>query len=59
MNFVLKNWKTSATGIIGAVPQIVTGVQTKNWGLLISGIATVLMGLFAKDGDVTGGTIIQ
>jgi hypothetical protein len=54
MSFIFKNWKTSTTGIIGAIPQIATGIQTKNWSLVISGVATILMGLCAKDGDVTG-----
>lgn len=55
----MKNWRTTVTGIAAAAPQIAEGVATKNWSLLVSGIATLLMGIFAKDSNVTGGTVIQ
>jgi len=49
-----KNWKTSILGIIGAAPQIITSIDTHNNTTLITGICTLLMGLFAKDYDVSG-----
>lgn len=59
MSFFLTNWKTSAVGVIGAIPQIVEGIQTKNWAQVATGICTLLLGLFAKDQNVTGGTVVQ
>ena len=59
MNFFAKNWKTSAVGVIGAIPQIVEGIQSKNWSQVATGICTLLLGLFAKDNNVTGGSIVQ
>lgn len=56
---MLVNWRTSAIGVIGAIPQIVEGITSKNWAMLATGICTLLMGLCAKDSNVTGGTVIQ
>lgn len=56
---MITNWKTSAAGAIGGIPQIVEGISTKNWTILASGICTLLMGLCAKDSQVTGGSIQQ
>ena len=50
----MKNWKTSVVGAAAALPQVIEGATTKNWSMLITGIATLLLGLFAKDSNVTG-----
>lgn len=58
---VLINWLTSIAGTVAGVPQIIEGwtSQPKNWGKIITGIATVIIGLSAKDSNVTGGTVKQ
>lgn len=43
------NLKTTIFGAVAGVPQIVQGVESKNYALLITGIATLLLGLVAKD----------
>ena len=49
----IKNWLTTVFGGVAGIPQIVEAVSTKpiNWQLLITGIATLLLGIFAKDAD--------
>lgn len=50
---IFKSWKTSSVGLVGSIPQLMTAFQTGDKGALITGIATLLMGLLAKDHDVT------
>lgn len=57
---VMKNWKTTVTAIVGAIAYVVNAV----FGLAIPSDAIVattvfLIGLFAKDSNVTGGTTQQ
>lgn len=56
----MKNWKTTASGALGALgilfPAI--GLPTE-LGQAVSVIGLFLMGLFAKDSNVTGGTVNQ
>lgn len=54
MNNFSNNWKTTATGIVAGLPQVVNGVQSENWTSVITGICTILLGIFAKDHNVTG-----
>ena len=55
----MKNWKTSLAGAIGGLPQIIQGIIAKDWAAVGSGVALMIVGFFAKDNDVTGGTIQQ
>lgn len=61
MKNLLKNWKTSAAGILGFVmtagPQIQACLvgQPCNWKQIGLGIALGALGIGAKDHDVTGG----
>lgn len=56
---MFKNWKTSLGGCVTAVPQIIEGITTHNWMLVLTGIGSLLLGLTAKDSNVTGGTVKQ
>ncbi len=55
------NWKTTVTGIIGF---ILAGCTAKGWvtaeqaAAILAAIVGIL-GVLAKDGDVTGGTRVQ
>lgn len=48
---IIKNFKTSILGSIAGVPQIISGLSTKNYVEVFTGIATLLMGLAAKDAE--------
>lgn len=57
---IMKNWKTTVSGIIGGLAFIINSV----FGLQIPAEAILattifLIGLFAKDSNVTGGTTAQ
>lgn len=59
----MNNWKTTASGVIAALPQIailfgIGGVPVEVWNG-ISAIGLFLIGLLAKDNNVTGGTVNQ
>ena len=56
----LKNWKTTASGILSALGQLapLVGIPPEI-GHAISTLGLFLMGLYAKDGNVTGGTVAQ
>jgi len=56
----MKNWKTTAAGLFGAAGQVLPffGVPAEV-GQAISVIGLFLIGLFAKDSNVTGGTVSQ
>jgi hypothetical protein len=58
---IFTNWLTSILGTVAGVPQIIAGITSKpiNWQLVITGIGTFVMGLAAKDANVTGGTVKQ
>jgi len=55
------NWATSLLGASAGGVLILDGYtsQPKDWGKIISGILTILLGLFAKDSNVTGGDVKQ
>jgi len=55
----MKNWKTSLLGSLAGLPMIIEGAISKDWGKVITGVAAILLGLFAKDANVTGGTVQQ
>ena len=50
----MKNWKTSVLGAVGGLPMIIQGVINQDWAMVITGVASVLLGFFAKDSNVTG-----
>ena len=64
---MMKNWRTTASGVLAALPQMlgillpVIGVAVPPVGVLngVSALGLFLIGLFAKDSNVTGGTITQ
>ena len=51
----MKSWKTTVAGIIGGLPQILNGIIANDWGSVGAGLALIVVGLFAKDHDVSGG----
>jgi hypothetical protein len=57
----LVNWATSLLGSSAGGVLIIDGYtsQPKDWGKIISGVLTILLGLFAKDSNVTGGDTKQ
>jgi hypothetical protein len=59
----MRNWKTTVSGIIAALPQFaillgVQGVPPEVWNG-ISAIGIFILGLIAKDLNVTGGNVNQ
>jgi hypothetical protein len=61
---MLKNWKTTVLGWVAAIVGVTTvgwfGPDGNiNWMVVLLGILVGLLGTFAKDHDVTGGTIVQ
>ncbi len=53
----MKNWKTTLTGIIGAIAyacNLIFGLEIPSDAILA--VAIFAIGLFAKDSNVTGGT---
>lgn len=64
---IMINWKTSAAGVamlLGAVTDVFTQLSTGHWdGTRLMADWTALTGgiglLFAKDMNVTGGTVVQ
>jgi hypothetical protein len=56
----MKNWKTTASGVLSALGVIfpVIGLPAE-LGQAVSVIGLFLIGFFAKDSNVTGGTITQ
>lgn len=56
----MKNWKTTLTGIIGAIAyacNLIFGLEIPSDAILA--VAIFAIGLFAKDSNVTGGTTQQ
>lgn len=51
MKNIFKNIKTTLFGSVAGLPLIIDGIQTKNASLIISGIATLVLGLMSKDHD--------
>lgn len=62
-----KNWKTTlAGGVLGGLViagNVVSDLQTQgkpiNWSNIGLGLGVILIGLLAKDHNVTGGTVVQ
>lgn len=55
---MLTNWKTTLLGILAGAAQIVPAFGhfgKASIPQVITGVSTFLLGLFAKDHDVTGG----
>ena len=62
----MKNWKTTVAGILGALvtwlPQLQASLadgKAINWSVMGLGLVVLLLGVFAKDLNVTGGTTQQ
>ncbi len=55
---MFKSWKTSVMGLMAIIVAGLTklGYITPEAAGIISGVLISLIGLFAKDSDVTGGT---
>lgn len=56
----MKNWKTTASGILAAAGQLlpILGIPAEI-GAAVTTLALFLIGLFAKDNNVTGGSVRQ
>ena len=53
----MKNWKTTMAGAVSALGVYLTTIpDLQVFGQILTGIGTFLMGMFAKDSNVTGGT---
>ncbi len=67
MKSFLANWKTTASGValvLGALADLTTQASSGAWdGTRLMADFTAFMGgvglVFAKDGNVTGGTVVQ
>jgi hypothetical protein len=64
----MKNWKTTLAGFIAGLPVAIdaimkaydAGAFTGKTGLqLVAAVGVILFGLWAKDHNVTGGTVDQ
>lgn len=54
MKNIFRNLKTTLFGSVAGIPAIIEGVEQKNILHILAGIGALLLGLFAKDHDVTG-----
>jgi len=52
MRHILKNIKTSFFGSIAGLSLLADSIANKDWAMAISGLATMILGLLAKDSDV-------
>lgn len=52
----MKNWKTTVAGIAAAAASLLGSGQPIHWANGIGALFIALLGLTAKDSDVTGGT---
>jgi len=58
----MKNWKTLVGGLVAGLPPVIgaiTPILPPKWQAVISGIGMIWVALFAKDNNVTGGTVKQ
>lgn len=63
----MKNWKTTIFGLIASLPVMLPMLGVPHFGHLgnvtidqaVGGLGALLLGYFAKDRNVTGGTIQQ
>jgi hypothetical protein len=57
----ITNWATSLLGASAGGTLILDGLSSEpqDWGKVIQGVLLLLLGLFAKDSDVTGGATKQ
>ena len=59
----MKNWKTFVAGLIVGIPQLLisSGIVEANnrWVSLATSVGAIVLGLVAKDNNVTGGTVRQ
>lgn len=54
---IFKSWKTSLCGTIAAIGTYWTTLpELHTFGVVLTGLGLFLTGVFAKDGNVTGGT---
>jgi len=51
MKHILQNIKTTILGAFAGLPIFITGVKTHDFNTAFSGLATFLLGLFAKDSN--------
>ena len=51
---ILRNWFTSVLGGIVGIPEIIAGIQAGDVVMILKGLAMFLMGLAAKDSNVSG-----
>ena len=50
----MKNWKTSSGGLLMMLGQVLASFNPK-WGGALTGLGGLLVGIAAKDYNVTGG----
>ena len=57
----VKNWVTSVLGASAGGTMILNGFAANpdDYSLIVQGCLVLLLGLFSKDNDVTGGTVKQ
>ena len=56
----MKNWKTTIGGLLLTIGLAISQSEDlKHFGLIAQGIGGLLLGLSAKDNNVTGGTVPQ
>ena len=51
MKHILKNIKTSFVGSIAGLGFMIDAIQKNDWVMAVSGLATMVLGLLAKDHD--------
>jgi len=51
----MKNWKTTLFGGVPGLGIIIDGIISQNWPQVAGGVGLLLVAIFAKDSDVTGG----
>lgn len=59
----MKNWKTTVCGLVGAIGAWAATQVDPSWlptvGKILVSLSIAALGFFAKDSNVTGGTVQQ
>ena len=60
----MKSWKTTLAGILAGAPVAIQSLldaynSGKSFAQLAIGVGVILIGVYAKDKNVTGGTVQQ
>lgn len=55
----MKNWKTTVCGLVAAIALALQAADLTDWKTILGIVSVAAIGYFAKDNNVTGGTVQQ